>query len=91
MSLTIEDRLRKRIVEAFDLSANEVQLTSRLVEDLGADSLALVELVLSAEDEFNLDIPDEDTELLRTVGDAVEYLKKRLPSEPSSGAAKGGE
>jgi acyl carrier protein len=54
------------------------------IDDLGADSLDTVELVMAFEDAFNIEIPDEDAEKLQRVGDAIEYLKKKLAEAPSS-------
>ena len=53
---------------------------SAFIDDLGADSLAIVELVLAFEEQFEIDIPDEDTEKIRTVGDAVKYIETRKKS-----------
>ena len=65
-----------------ELGVERETLTSaaRFIEDLGADSLDIVELVMEFEKEFNIDIPDEDAEKLRTVGDAVAYLNQKVGS-----------
>ena len=69
----------KRIIkEQLDVDEKDIKLESTFIEDLGADSLGLVELVLAFEEAFELDIPDEDTEKIRTVGDAVEYVKSHI-------------
>jgi acyl carrier protein len=63
-----------------ELSVDEAQITTeaRFIEDLGADSLDTVELIMKFEEEFEIDIPEEDAEKMKTVGDAVEYLKSKL-------------
>lgn len=65
------------IVTHIGVAAEQVKLESAFVEDLGADSLDTVEMVMAAEEKFGIEISDEDAEKLRTVGDAVEYLKAR--------------
>ncbi len=74
-----EDRVREIIVEQLGVDASAVTPEASFVEDLGADSLDTVELVMAFEDEFDLEIPDEDAEKLTTVGNALEYLKTKLP------------
>ena len=66
-----------------ELGVKREKLTDEasFIEDLGADSLDIVELVMEFEKEFNIDIPDEDAEKLRTVGDAVGYLNSKMPSQ----------
>ncbi len=76
MSEKIEDRVREIIVNELGVEAEKVTPDASFVEDLGADSLDTVELVMAFEEEFGVDIPDEDAEQMRTVGEAVEYLKK---------------
>ncbi|MBW6515897.1 MAG: acyl carrier protein [Candidatus Cloacimonetes bacterium] len=63
-----------------ELSVDEAQITqeARFIEDLGADSLDTVELIMKFEEEFEISIPEEDAEKMKTVGDAVEYLKGKL-------------
>ncbi len=63
-----------------ELSVDEAQITqgARFIEDLGADSLDTVELIMKFEEEFEISIPEEDAEKMKTVGDAVEYLKSKL-------------
>ena len=71
----------KRIIkEQLDVDENDIKSESTFIDDLGADSLGLVELVLAFEEAFEIDIPDEDTEKIRTVQDAVDYIEKP-PSE----------
>lgn len=70
-------KVREIIVNELGVEAEKVTDDASFVEDLGADSLDTVELVMAFEEEFGIDIPDEDAETLRTVGDAIRYLKKR--------------
>jgi len=76
--MAIPDRLRDIIVEELGVSPNEVKPESRFIEDLGADSIGLMELVMKLEEEFGLKIPDEDIEKIRTFGDAVKYVEEKL-------------
>jgi acyl carrier protein len=73
----IADKVKKIVVENLAVSEDQVTPEARFVEDLGADSLDLVELVMAFEEEFNSDIPDEDAEKLTTVGDAIKYIEDR--------------
>jgi acyl carrier protein len=75
MADNVEDRVRKLIVEQLEVSPDKVVPTASFSEDLKADSLAVVELVLALEEAFKLEIPDEDTEKIKTVGDAINYIK----------------
>ena len=70
-------RVKKIIVEQLGVEEDEVVPTASFVEDLNADSLDLVELIMSLEEEFGTEISDEDAERIRTVGDAVEYIDER--------------
>lgn len=72
---TIEDRVRTIIIEQLDVNADEVVPEAAFIDDLGADSLDLVELVMHMEEEFNVEIPDDDAENIRTVGDAIVYVQ----------------
>ena len=76
MSEPIEARVREIIINELGLEPEKVTNDASFVEDLGADSLDTVELVMAFEEEFGLDIPDEDAEQMRTVGDAITYLKE---------------
>ncbi len=69
-------KVREIIVNELGVEAEKVTDDASFVEDLGADSLDTVELVMAFEEEFGIDIPDEDAEQLRTVGDAIKYLKE---------------
>ena len=74
MSDTAEARVKEIIVEELGVDADKVTSEASFVDDLGADSLDTVELVMALEEEFGIDIPDEDAEKMRTVGDAVAYI-----------------
>ncbi|HEX9014685.1 MAG TPA: acyl carrier protein [Chloroflexota bacterium] len=80
MSLTQEahDRLRKIIAEQLSVDEEEVVPEASFIEDLNADSLDLVELIMTLEEEFNIKISDEDAENIRTVQDAIDYLQEHL-------------
>lgn len=77
MSQDIFDRVKKVTVEELGVKEEEVVETASFTEDLGADSLDVVELVMALEDEFGIDIPDDEVNNIKTVGDAVEYIKKK--------------
>ena len=70
--------VRRIIVEQLDVDEAKVTPEATFIDDLGADSLALVELVLKFEETFKIDIPDEDVEKISTVQDAINYLKKHI-------------
>jgi acyl carrier protein len=76
MSESIEARVREIIINELGVEPDKVTDDASFVEDLGADSLDTVELVMAFEEEFGLDIPDEDAEQMRSVGDAIKYLKE---------------
>ncbi len=76
MSDTAEARVKEIIVEELGVEADKVTPEASFVDDLGADSLDTVELVMALEEEFGIDIPDEDAEKMRTVGDAVAYIEE---------------
>jgi len=75
--MSIEDKVKKIIAEKLSVDLNEVVPEASFVDDLGADSLDLVELIMSMEEEFDVEIPDEDAEKLVTVKDALDYVKAR--------------
>jgi acyl carrier protein len=70
-----EDRVKEIIAKELEVDAKQLSPEAKFIEDLGADSLDIVELVMALEEEFGIDIPDEDADKLRTVGDALNYLK----------------
>lgn len=76
--MSVADRVKKIIVDHLGVGTDEVTKQASFVEDLGADSLDLVELVMVAEDEFEIEIPDLDAEEWVTVGDAVSYIEKKV-------------
>ncbi|MBR5914714.1 MAG: acyl carrier protein [Selenomonadaceae bacterium] len=69
------DQVKKIVVEQLGVEADEVQMTSTFVDDLGADSLDIVELIMAFEEEFNIEIPDEKAEKIKTVEDVVKYIE----------------
>lgn len=69
------ERVKNVIVDQLSVDADEVTLEASFVDELGADSLDVVELIMGLETEFDIEIPDEDAEKISTVGDAVEYIK----------------
>ncbi len=76
--MAIEDKVKQIIVENLGVDESEVTPEASFIDDLGADSLDTVELVMAFEEEFNIEIPDEDAEKMTTVGDAINYLKEKL-------------
>ena len=75
--MDIADRVKELVVEQLGVEAEEVTEGASFVDDLGADSLDIVELVMAFEEEFDLEIPDEDAEKIQTVGHAIEYIKSK--------------
>jgi acyl carrier protein len=76
MADNTEDKVKEIIINELGVEPEKVTPEASFVEDLGADSLDTVELVMAFEEEFGIEIPDEDAEGLQTVGDAIKYLKK---------------
>ncbi|MBN1695842.1 acyl carrier protein [candidate division WOR-3 bacterium] len=76
--MALMDRVKKIIVEQLGVDESEVTPEAHFIDDLGADSLDTVELILSFEEEFDISIPDEDAEKLETVGKALKYLKDHI-------------
>lgn len=76
--MDVAERVKELVVEQLGVDAEEVTNEASFVDDLGADSLDIVELVMAFEEEFDLEIPDEDAEKIRTVGDAIEYIKGKV-------------
>lgn len=74
---SVEERVKKIVVEQLGVKEDEVTLEASFVDDLGADSLDTVELIMEFEKEFDITIPDEDAEKISTVGDAVDYLTQK--------------
>lgn len=71
----IFEKIRDILVEQLSVDSEEVSMDANFIDDLNADSLDIVELVMAMEGEFDISIPDEDAEKIKTVGDAVEYVK----------------
>ncbi len=71
---TVEERVKKIVCEQLGVKEAEVQMNSKFVEDLGADSLDTVELVMALEEEFETEIPDEEAEKITTVQDAIDFI-----------------
>jgi len=80
VSADLEKQLRKIVGEQLDVEEDQVVLNASFIDDLGADSLGLVELIMALEESFGLEIPDEDAENIRTVGDALAYIQKHVAS-----------
>ena len=78
--MALEDRMTSLIVEQLGISKEEAVLEASFLDDLGADSLDIVELVMSLEEEFDIEIPDDDAEKIQTIGDAIAYVKERSGS-----------
>ncbi|MEO0079305.1 MAG: acyl carrier protein [candidate division WOR-3 bacterium] len=76
--MALFDDVKSIIVEQLHVAPEKVTESAHFVEDLGADSLDIVELVMAFEEKFKIEIPDEDSQQLATVGKVVEYLEKRL-------------
>jgi len=77
MADSAEDKVKEIIINELGVDPEKVTNDASFVEDLGADSLDTVELVMAFEEEFEIDIPDEDAEQMQTVGDAVKYMEER--------------
>lgn len=69
------EKLRDIVVDQLDVDADKVTLSASIAEDLGADSLDIVDLVMSLEEEFDMEIPDEAVENIKTIGDIVKYIE----------------
>ncbi len=79
--MAVEEKVKEIIVDQLGVEAAKVTTAARFVEDLGADSLDTVELVMAFEEEFDIEVPDEDAEKIRTVTDATEYVKKKVDAK----------
>jgi len=76
--MNIAEKVKEIVSQQLDVDIAEVKDEAQFIEDLGADSLAIVELVLAFEEQFEIDIPDEDTEKIATVGDAIKYIQAHM-------------
>jgi len=72
--MRIEEKVKKLIAEKLDVDLSDVVPEASLIDDLGADSLAIVELIMTMEEEFDIEVPDEDAEKLATVKEAIDYI-----------------
>ena len=75
--MSIEERAKKIIVEQLGVEESQITLVASFAEDLGADSLDVVELVMALEEEFDIEIPDKDAEKITTVGEAIKYIEEK--------------
>ena len=76
--MNLEERVAELVVEQLGVSREEAVAEAAFIDDLGADSLDIVELVMAMEEAFDVEIPDEDAEKIQTIQDAVSYLKERI-------------
>jgi acyl carrier protein len=76
--MSIVEKVKKMIVDQLGVSESEVSPEKKFIDDLGADSLDIVELIMALEDEYGIEIPDEDAEKIETVGDAIKYIEEHL-------------
>lgn len=76
--MEVQDRIKKIIAEQLGVEEEEVIPEAKFVDDLGADSLDTVELVMALEEEFDVEIPDEDAEKIQTVGGAIDFIKEKV-------------
>ncbi|MEG1255224.1 acyl carrier protein [Clostridium sp.] len=72
------EKVKSKIAEQLSIDEKEITMEASFVDDLGADSLDIVELIMALEEEFDIEIPDEDAEKIATVGDVVDYIKARV-------------
>lgn len=80
MAASVQTRVKEIVCEQLGVSAEEVTPEASFIEDLGADSLDIVELVMALEEEYEMEISDEDAEKIKTVRDAVDYIDKHVSS-----------
>ncbi len=86
--MSVENRVVEIVCEHLAVEKEKVKRETRFVEDIGADSLDIVELVMELEEEFDISIPDEQAEKIKTVGEAVDYIDKEIETKKSGGGAK---
>ena len=86
---SIEEKVKDIIVEQLGVNPEQVTPQASFIEDLGADSLDIVELVMAFEEEFSVEVPDEDAEKLQTVGDVINYIKERAKQQGGSSSSSG--
>ena len=76
-----EEKVKEIIAKELEVETKQLAPEAKFIEDLGADSLDIVELVMALEEEFGIDIPDEDADKIKTVGDAMDYLKSHAAAQ----------
>jgi len=76
--MSVESKVKEIVIEQLGVSADEIKPTSSFVEDLGADSLDLTELIMAMEEEFDIEIDDEDAQNIQTVQDAAKYIEAHI-------------
>ncbi|NPA33208.1 MAG: acyl carrier protein [Aquificae bacterium] len=76
--MSLEERVKEIIAEQLGVEKEKITPEAKFVEDLGADSLDVVELIMAFEEEFGIEIPDEDAEKIQTVGDVIKYLQEKV-------------
>jgi acyl carrier protein len=79
--MAVEEKVKSIIAEQLGVKSEEVTEEASFIDDLGADSLDTVELIMALEEEFNIEIPDEDAEKMTTVGDAVRYIEEKTANK----------
>lgn len=79
--MSVQEKVKSIVAEQLGVKAEEVTLESSFVDDLGADSLDTVELVMALEEEFSIEIPDEDAEKITTVGDAIKFIEEKTSNK----------
>ena len=88
--MSVAEQVRALIAKQLEVEEGKVVPEASLVDDLGADSLDAVELVMAIEEEFGLEIPDEEAEQLQRVGEVIQYVERRVPSQiPATGQVSG--
>ena len=75
--MAVEDKIKEIIVEQLGVAVEEVVPEASFIDDLGADSLDIVELVMAIEEEFGIEVPDEDAERMQNIGDVISYVEER--------------
>lgn len=79
--MSLEKKVKELIADRLKMDVEQIQTSSKFIEDLGADSLDIVEMIMQMEEEFGITIPDEDAEKIKTVGDAINYLRSHGVNE----------
>lgn len=79
--MAVSEKIKSIIAEQLGVKAEEVTPQASFIDDLGADSLDTVELIMALEEEFNVEIPDEDAEKMTTVGDAIKYIEEKTANK----------